>query len=95
MKSNEISYEFSYSQTTFLSNNKFALTYTEWWSAGQEISGNAKGSRNFRERVGKGEGRIEQELCRNRKATATRADDSGGTKLQGETDQRTSRVSTI
>lgn len=71
------------------------MTCTEWWSARQEISGNAKGSRSCRKGFGKGEGRIEQKLCRNRKATAARADDSGGTKLQGETDQRSSRVSAI
>lgn len=68
---------------------------TEWRSAGQEISGNAKGARSCRERFGKSEGRIGQERCRDRETVAARADDTGGAKLQGETDQRTSRVSII
>lgn len=73
----------------------FFFIRTEWRSAGQEISGNAKGARDCRERLGKGEGRIEQEYRRDRKTIAARADDTGGAKLQGETDQRSSRVSII
>jgi len=65
----------------------------EWRSARQETSGNAKGSRICREGNGEGKGGIEQERRRNRKAVAAHADDTGGTELQGETNQRTSRVS--
>lgn len=68
---------------------------TEWRCAGQEISGNAKGARDCREGFGKSEGRIGQECRRDREAIAARADDTGRTKLQGETDQRSSRVSII
>lgn len=67
----------------------------EWRSAGQEISRNAKGARGCRKRIGKSEGRIGQERRRDREAIAARADDTGGAKLQGETDQRSSRVSII
>jgi len=66
---------------------------TEWWSTGQETSGNAKGSRICREGIGEGKGRIEQECRRNRKVVAAYANDTRGTELQGKTNQRTSRVS--
>lgn len=65
----------------------------EWRSAGQEISRNAKGSRNCREGFGKSERRIRQECRRDREAIAAGSDDTGGAKLQGKTDQRSSRVS--
>lgn len=68
---------------------------TEWRSARQENSGNAEGPRNCREGTGKGKGRIKQERRRNREAVATHADDPGGTELQRETNQRSSRVSTF
>lgn len=67
----------------------------EWWSAGQEISGIAKGARDCREGSGKSEGRIKQKRCRNREVTAISADDPRGTEYQRETDQRPSRVSNI
>lgn len=67
--------------------------FVERWIAGQKIGGNAEGSRNSREGIGKSERGDNQELCRNREATAAHANDSGGAKRQGEANQRTARVS--
>lgn len=69
------------------------LSFAERWLAGQEIGGNAEGSGNCREGIGKGEGGIDQKLCRDRKVAAVDADDSGRAECQRKTNQRTSRVS--
>lgn len=65
----------------------------ERWLAGQEIGRNAEGSGDHREGAGKSEGRVDQKRRGDRKVTAADADDSGRTEHQGETNQRTSRVS--
>lgn len=67
--------------------------FIERWLAGQEIGGNAEGSGNCREGIGKGERGIDQKLCRDRKVAAADADDPGRAECQRKTNQRTSRVS--
>lgn len=69
--------------------------FIERWLAGQEIGGNAEGSGNCREGIGKGERGIDQKLCRDRKVAAADADDPGRAECQRKTNQRTSRVSIV
>ena len=65
----------------------------ERWVAGQEVGRNAEDSGKRREGIGESKRRVDQKLSRDREVTAPDTDDSRRAECQGETNQRTSRVS--